>query len=525
MKRQQVQQETFDEIVREGMEEFGLTAEEAISDAKEQLTKTGVTDFSNLDLISHLGSSPSDSERQAEFLTNNLRNALGNDSDVDFFHDAVTKFCEALGNANELSSHVGSLGAPELVASALIRAQNSAKHVVLPCCKMLFFLCLNDNANRNRFEKLESPDAVISLKEVLEGVCSYSWNDTWGDKDSVTLSVLKAISAVQRKSEQMKKRIASGETPQHLLHVLQDAGTRVLRADNMEKAALLLALFKTACFVTRQLVTPDDPGVEVSEAFARARVLGGGSNVTESGLRPLSGELTVIDVLANVIHGVVESKESVLSIHHRKSLLLEGFSSVRSCAIADEICKSVIDHGLVAVSARCVRDYNESEDMLLVVLKLARNVAARDDGKTVVFERLGIFTEMATSRIPSSELISEAYAALISQVSLRRTDIARELATAGTAQILLTAMQTHADCVPVQKMSCTAIRNMCSRDDVARQRVRDCSGVEEIVRKMWSRYGRSCDEAYYALREMDVLADSELRRDVRYKMPPEFFKS
>lgn len=525
MKRQQVQQETFDEIVREGMEEFGLTVEEAISDAKEQLTKTGVTDFSNLALFSHLGSSPSDSEQQAEFLTENLRNALANDNDVDFFHDAVTKFSEALGNTNELCSHVGSRGAPELVASALIRAENSAKHAILPCCKLLFLLCVNDNANRDRFENIKSPDAVISLKEVLKEVCSYSWNDTWGDKDSVALSVLKAISAVQRKSEQMKKHIASGETLQHLLHVLHDAGTRVLRADNMEKAARLLAVFKTACFVMRQLVTPDDLGVEVSEAFARARVLGGGSNVTESGLRPLSGESTVIDVLANVIHRVVESKEGVLSAHHRKSFLLESFSSVRSCAIADEICKSVIDHGLVGVSARCVRDYNESVDMLLVALKLARNVAARDDGKTVVFERLGMFTEIATSRIPSSKFVSEAYAALIAQVSLRRADIARELATAGTAQILLTAMQTHADCVSVQKMACTAIRNMCSRDDVARQHVRNSSGAEETVRKIWSRHGRSCDEAYYALREMDVLADSELRRDVRYKMPPEFFKS
>lgn len=525
MQQQQVQQETFDEIVREGLEEFGLTAEEAISDAKEQLSKAGVTDFSNLDLTSHLGTSPSSSGKRSESLVNNLRNALADNDDVNSFCDAVSKFSEALDDANQLCSHVGPLGATELVATALVRAEKSAKHVVLPCCNLLFFLCVNDNMNRTRFGDLERPDAVKPLKEILERACSGSWNDACGDRDSVTLSVSRAISAVQRKSERMKKRISSGETLQHILYLLKDSGTRVLHAGNGENVDPPLGVFKMACFIVRQLVTPDDSGADVSEAFARARVLGGGSNVTESGLRPLSGDSTVIDVLADVIHKVMESREGILSTNNRKFLLLEGLSTVRSCAIADEICKSVIDHGLVGVSAGCVRDYHESEDMLLVALKLARNVAARDDGKTVVFERLGIFTEMAKSRILSSERVSEAYAALVAQVSLRRTDIARELATTGTVQTLLTAMRAHIDCVSVQKLSCTAIRNIASRDDVARQRVRDCSGLEETVRKIWLRYNGSCDEAYYALREMDVLADSELRRDTRYKMPPEFFKS
>lgn len=525
MQQRQAQQETFDEIVREGMEEFGLSAEEAVSEAKEQLSMSGITDFSNLDLTSHLYSSPSEKGRDAETLTNGLRSALADDNGSVGFSDAITKFFETVNDSSHLCSHVGSLGAIELVAGALVRSEQSAKHVVLPCCKLLYLLCVNDNANRARFENLQSLDAVTSLKQCIERGCSPSWEETWGDRDLNTLSALQAISAVQRKSERMKKRIANGETLQHLLYILRDTGKRVLTTEDNDNADSMLAVYKMACVVVRQLVTPDDPRVDVSEAFARARVLGGGSNVTDSGLKPLSNDFTVIDFLAKVAHMTMESKEGSITPESRKSLLFESLSTVRCCAIADEICKSIIDHGLIGVSAGCVRDYQKSEDMLLVALKLARNVAARDDGKTTVFERLGVFTEMVTTRVSSSDRISEAYAALIAQVTLRRPEIARELAISGTPQTLLIVMQAHADCLSVQKASCTAIRNICSRDDVARQHVRDCPGAEQTIRKVWSHFGGSCDEAYYALREMDVLADSELRRDTRYKMPPEFFKS
>lgn len=523
MSQRQVQQKTFDAIVREGIEEFDLSLDEAVADAKEQLRKSGVTDFSNLNLTSFSNSS-SETEERVKALTTALHCALEEGSNTAAFLQSVSDISDAIDSDNAFCTLAASFGAVELISTSLVRAEQGEMSAVLPCCKILAALCMNDDANRARFDAFNTPNPVSSLKRVIEVLCNSVWEESWGGRNEVTFQVITAVSAIQRRSERMKKRIAQGNTLQNLLDILQRYGTQVLFAGKEEgPSGLSLRIYKAACVAIRQLVTADDKRADVSEAFARARVLGGGSNVTESGLRPLPGDTTVIDELASIVHGTLKIGKG-MDTRTRKTILLESLSTIRSCAIADEICKSVIDHGLIGACAACVRTYSDSDDMLLVALKLARNVAARDDGKTVVMEALGSFTETASSRLASSEGISEAYAALIAQVTLRRADIARKLATSDTGLLIL-SMKSHKDSVVVQRAVCAAIRNICSRDEDARRFVRETSSVETSIRHAWIRYGHACDEAYYALREMDVLLDAELRRDTRYKMPHGLFNT
>lgn len=522
MSGRQVQQQTFDAIVREAMEEFGLSPEEAMVDAKEQLAKTGITDFSNL-CTSSLSSSTK-SDQRAEGLTDALKSALDANEDAvqpdRALFSAVTELATAAEAAEDLSGLAGAHGAVELAVRALERAhEKQARHLIGPSCSLIFSLCMRDDANRARFVVLETSDGVSALKNVLKTQLTDG-----DDADDATfetmLHVSKAIMAVQRRSELVKQRIAEGESLVHLLAILRCAGDYVVSSIDRSGAKNALRVFSTMCVLLRQFLSADDTSVEVSEAFSRARVLSGAYVVTEGGLSPLTGD-NMITILASLAECAMNC--DVLKGRMRQSCLSECISTTRACAQTDDICKQLFKLNLHEICFECLREFGDEDEMVAVSFRFIRNLAARDECKTSLASHLDVLQDVAQKHIAESSKVAEMYCAILAQLSLRRVDISREMATGGIMDGVVDIMRIHMDRKEVLSAACLSIRNVCSRDDVARRRMRDNVSAEKMLRDAWRAFPRACDVAYYALLEMNVLADEELRRDSRYTMPAGFY--
>lgn len=535
MPAKQVQQQTFNDIVREAMEEFGLSAEEAVVDAKEQLTKTGITDFSNITTNS-LSASSSNSDDLVHGPISALTSIL--DAPSSARHDkneqndngnllgALTELAAVVDGTESMSGIAGARGAIELTVRALERAGHDENDSLFAsCCSLISTLCMRDDANRARFAALPNDNGVIALNHMLNALAVDIRARPDGQPNTPCATLLpltKAVMAVQRRSESVKQRIAEGEGLSHFVTFLQDLGTCIVSEENRGLAKTAMSMFSPLCVVLRQFLTPDDVSVQVSEGFSRARALAGASVVTESGLCPLQGE-NMIDIFASLAHAALN--DGVVTGRMRQLFLMECISTTRACAQTDEICKQLFQLDLHDVCFACLNEFSNVNDMVYACLRFLRNLSARDECKSPLFAQISILRGVADHHATDCPKIAEAFCSILAQLCLRRVDIARDVAASGLVDSVIEIMRVHASEKNVLIAACQSVRSVCSRDDVARRRVRDIRSAESVLRAAWCAFPRECDIAYYALREMDVLADDELRRDERYTMPAGFYST
>lgn len=523
MTGRQVQQQTFNAIVREAIEDFGLSSEEAIIDAKEQLKRTGITDFSNLSTSA--ASLSQDSDENAEQLTSTLAAALdgsdGSAERVDTILLAVMELQEAVETTKPLSGLAGNHGAVELAAETLKFAQGfQAQKLISPTCKLIISLCMRDDANRARFLAYEDYKSVQSLKNILKAALP-----ALRSQNDMLLQIIRAITTVQQRSETVKKQVAAfdsltGYSIADHVTLLRHFGDVVVNGLDRVEAKDAMRVFSSLCVLFRQLLTADDVSVDVSEAFARARLLSGANVVTESGLRPLGGE-SLIDILASLAHCALEG--GVVKGAMRRACLSDCISTTRACAQTDDICKQIFELNLHVICFAFLREFDQDRDSVHMALRFIRSIAARDECKSALFAQMDMLRGIADAQFTDCPKIAEAYCAILAQLSLKRGDIGHEMAMSGVIDGIVDIMQVHSGDYRVLKSACQTIRNVCSKGEAARRRVRAIDTAESILRSTHSKFPRQCDVAYYALSEMDVLADDELRRDERYTMPAGFY--
>lgn len=529
MPGRQVLQSTFDSIVREGIEEFGLSPEEAISDAKEQLKKAGITDFSNL--TTSIPSDKQPEEHDGVLLPRKIDHAL-KDGENHALLEAVNLLVSKATGKREVIGVAGSNGAVLLAAEVLSRAlkdisiSDDSAILAKSACQLVCVLCADDEVNRSRFIVENSIDGVNLLKSMLEVMHSsgsiFALQKEHPFDGPFYLTVMNAIIAVQRQSESVKRKIAAAESIDHLLQITYESGKLVCDAGENIDVQVFAKVFDRTCFAIRQLLTPDDSTVNVSENFNRARVMSGSTSVTDSGLRPLSTPKNLVQILHEIAAKAAESEH--LSPEIKPRILTACLSTMRLCAVSDEICSDVLALHFDDIAFDAIRRHSNVPSLVQACLALLRNLSGRDQCKTSIFQRLTVVRDVIEIFLPTSAKAVELYGGLVASLCLRRPDIAREAALSGVLDVLVQGMNNHIEQVNVQRVGCLAIRNSCARDEEARKRLRMDGAAEKSIRKAWKLYPHAVDDiAYAALRDLDVLADSELRRDARYKMPAGFY--
>lgn len=507
MHPRQVNQSTFDAIVREAMTDFDLSAAEAVADAREQLSIAGITDFSNL--IDPTSMDKNDILSEYATVSEKIDSALG----ANQVENAIQKLETLTKSDQKVAAVAGGNGAVETAVRALahgVRGTNElGLSLVTVSCEAISALCSQNEANRTRFAQQVDPDGVELLTLLIR-----SLSNEIDSNLGALRSVVKAVVAVQRQCEGVKRRIAAGETPDALLRLTAQS------VSNFSEEAGWADLCITTCRVLRQLLIPDDVSVNFAETFVRARLFAGAKVVSESGLRPLQGDKTLVDVLGDIV-----TRSESCTGQRRLTLLRECMSLSKLFAVSDEVCKEITDRGVGKLAIASLDEMKEDGAMVYACLGLMRSLSGRDACKSSVFGGMSVIVEAVKLHYAKSSAIAEVFCGVVSGLCLRRGDIGREIVENGVVAMVLEAMNRHGECAGVLKAGCLAIRNAVSRDEKARCSVVSDGHAEAVVRRAWKKFPGACDEvAYLALQELDVLEVREMRRDERYTMPAGFYQ-
>lgn len=527
MKRRQVQQHTFDSIVRESIDEFCLSTEEAIQDAIDQLKKAGITDFSNISTTpSQSHSTPTNDGKDvdnelnpADSFIESLRTAIES-NDLPSIEQSVINILKSLS-----PSYYGEI--PFSLINSALSLSISTK-VISSICVIIVKLCSKDDANRSRFTtetQIHTP-----LKLLLK---QHYKRDN--DNDNVQYALLSAMAALQRRNERMKRLLASEDSPMHVLTIFRTCGQLALD-DNIS-----CDLFCIAGIVIEQWLASVendiDPRIGVAEAFTRARILSGEHTVTESGLRPLPSTdpnlmMSLVSLVSKFCEFESTEDEDDDELGKRRMKCIKQCLSVtKASAQSDEMCKQLFNgkiiNNCIIPTFKC---YPKDEYIATLCIQTLSKLSQRDDSKTEIYTScVSTVTNIVKPFINTNEKVVLAYLWLIARVCLRRPDIAREVAKNGLGDQVVYIMKEYLNNLAIADAGCQVLRNVCSRDLDARNRIRQgdssdgesCVGVAEtVVRQIMQKWGKQCDIAYYALQEMDVLADDEMRWDGRYGHKP-----
>ncbi|KAI0559065.1 Armadillo-like helical domain containing protein [Gracilaria domingensis] len=519
MASKQVKQSTFDAIVREGVQEFGLSAEEAVADACEQLRKSGITDLSNLDVS--IPSEESSENQASQSHVNAVRDALQSDNPSSVT-DTLSTLQSNVRDKRDVASAVSN-GVIELLAQcmeySLKLPSNQKLGVVRPLSELMVTLCAKDELNRSTFVKLAN--GLGNMKLVFNSLADQEQEGSSFFDFETCATVVQAMCSIQRGSEHVKQCFAANDSLDCLIKYFENACRGIIENGNVVSSAV--KLFIKLSFFTRQLLSPDDATVKVSETFNRARILAGGNTVTESGLRPLLTSSNLLELFSALMAQVQAS--SSFSKATKRHIQTECIACIRTCCVSDEICSQIIKLDLHKSCIELLQQFRSDENTVNVCVGLLRNLAGRDECKTPIYGSMAVLTEVVTPQLGASSKICEQYCGLLGSLCLRRPDIANKIVKTGMINAVLDAMEIYDDDTKVQRIGCLAIRNVCARDMEARRHLRQKGLAEKLIRKAWKRHNNCDDVAYAALRDMDVLEDRELRRDERYTMPTGFYNT
>lgn len=517
MPGKQVLQSTFDAIVREAMSDFGLSAVEAVADAREQLAKVGVTDFSNI-VDPTEGGENQDEQRGIE-LPRQLQEVLESPGKEP---ELIELLSELRSAGSVVASIAGANGATDALIQSLERGLTDARDgkwgIADAACKAIVAVCGGNEVNRTRFVSAVEKDGVEVLKQLLEVAAVLT--DTDGEDSAHLIAVLRAIRSVQEHNESVKQRVARDASIEVLLRQFAIAERRLASPFDLECSSIL---FKSFCAIFQQLLVPDDASATISETFNRARIVTGRGTISESGLRPLDS----VDTLPQILYRAVIRIRTTPQIPEkdRDGLLDDCIGCVRVCAVSDEVCSDLILMEFHTLATSVLKEKPHEARLVCSCLNLLRNLAQRDQCKTALSEEMDIIQKVADSYLEKSHIAVEYFTSFVANLCLRRPDLSRMFAKNGVFDIVIKGMKIYEKKRKVQRSGCLAIRNACSRDVEARRIIKEGGIAEVAVRLAWKLFPRDCDElAYNALRELDVLRDDELRRDTRYTMPAGFFK-
>lgn len=524
----QVQQHTFDSIVRESVEEFGMSWEEAVQDTIEQLKKTGVNDFSNISTVprgdeASVVSQLDNNNKQVIELIETIRTSItAND---------LTGLSHSVSNLLVASPQSRSALPIDIFSATLSFAEDKLPGISANICKLIFYICDKDDANRSRLSTNSELNLYKPLKKLLATCAKHlDYSKRSGDELKLVESTLSAIGALQHRNEWMKRKMASDESPRHLLTLFRQVG-----ACDLQQSKPHCSLFCATCKVLSQWLTHEDkdidPRMEVAEAFSRARVVAGEQVVTESGLRSLP--LTEVNLITSAT-ALLEEKcrslgedEDEQMRGRRRICVKECLVIIRALAQSDEICKGLVDEGIIQNTLKCLKHYSTDEAMVAICTQMLGKLSLRDACKSTIFsDGMAVVTQLTKPFFSTSERVITAYFWLVARLTLRRPDIAREVARSGVTDAVVRIMKDRMGTVKVVTAGCHVLRNVCSRDESARRRVREGhrhgEGVaaEAVVREVVDRWGNKTDIAYYTLQTMDALKDDEMRWDQRYGNRP-----
>lgn len=442
-----VSQESFNETVKENIEEFGMTPEEAIEDTVKQLEAQGIN-LSNI--VKELALSETMTFPQVNKHIDTLSEILKGVSTRDEIVQCLNNIKLECDKDLQTRVAAGKRGAYNMLLD-LINKKEDDFELVSMCLTTLAALMakqpdlLDDRGIHYIVKTLKSqPEEMITrncLKWTKE-CCVLHENNRQKIFDSSILDHLKLILT--------KKNLTAG---------------------------MLLAVLG----VLRALVLDDDIRVEFGRAHDHARAIASDTLCTITAL------LTRFKENENVIHDIMLTLSALL--------------------VRAEFCKKVCDAGALPIIHDALITFCKSDRVVRQCLKLLKALAGNDESKHLIISGgTGPNIVAALALHTTSAQTCVFGLGCIAALALRSQDNSKVLFDAGAAQCMVAIMKAHLYNEEVQKHASWAIRNMVSRSknqcDTFLQ-----LGAEEILKNDLKQFPQSEYDIKSALRDLGCDVD------------------
>lgn len=461
-----VTQETFDEVVKENVEEFEMSQAEALEEAVKQFGSQGVG-LVNIDTSGGIG--------RQEMLDELGRLAEGGVAAL----QALQALCDAshaMGARNRMLfvTHRSSLNA----LHALVDASQPAE-VLLSASRLLKTLCKGNIEARDFFE----PDGSKNLIAVIN-------SDAHGSNVALLnagLDLARCCAKSENNKFQLMKK-GMGEVIARLLsreridEALAPTSAGVFAAGAVDAASAedgRAMVLQNACLMLRALCVHDDLRREMSCAMDNGKFFIN-APLLVPGLMRLSAAFRAHPGIAGA-----------------------ALSAAKTLVTTEESVQVMAQHGAMDLPCSVLGYPAAAPSLVRHALGLTRNLCADDirKDKLVVDGTLELLVaSIGESEKSADVVLVEHGLACLAAMSLRSPSNSVRILSTGAAEVMVKAMRRHADRPAVQRQGCLAFRNMAARCPEFRLAMLD-AGAEEVLRAA-GRHQAAVDEAYAALRDL-----------------------
>ncbi|XP_062607748.1 armadillo repeat-containing protein 6-like [Saccostrea cucullata] len=442
-----ITQETFDDVVKENMTEFEMSADEAVKDAVEQFLSQGVNLMNIIQDPTLYGADGEKKELPVMSVLNNLSTSLTQNNEEEIISDLVKLKLECDKDI-AVRCIAGKDGAYDVLIKTLENYKNNVNLLKQTLISLISLTNgqpdLLDNKGKELF--LELLEMYSSNPEILEPVLLFVRN-----------SCIK-----HEENRQSYVKLGLIEKLASTLKTQRSHPTIVM----------------ATCQVLQVLTFDDDIRVPFGQAHEHAKMI-----VTEGNALKI-----IIDLCKEFT-----DKPEVMS---------ELFATVSKLVVRDEFCQAVMDMGGIDLILSAFQASIANKEIAKQALSVTKALAGNDKVKETVVQNGGVEVILgAMMKHQANQKIAELGTATIAALVLRNPSNCKRVMELNGHQVTLQAMKIHSQDANVQKQSCMAIRNLVSRTREYCDSFLEL-GAESLIQEA-QRNHKSCqDEAKAALRDL-----------------------
>lgn len=487
-----ISQETFDDVVRENVEDFEMERSEALSEAISQFKSQGV-DLGNIDLTG--GEGRKEMEDAMELLhvmskDNEMYDVKTDSSTSKYTPEEIEKgllavmaLCDPkkceLSDRNRKMMNPGGLNS----LHGLL-AVGQKQEILRLTMNFLNVLSKESVEVRDFFEPGGSKKVVSILAAQIDLLAT-------GTCDIKALKVLKAAFSLARtaaKSENNKAMLGRAMLCDVVVAFLTAAGApAIIEASPEDIEDEYKGCVNEACMVMRGMCIHDDLRKEMSCAMDNGKYF-----LTAPG---------VVEMLMG--HSAnFESSPSIAG---------SALSAAKTLVTTEDAVKKMASAGAMDLPTKILAYAGDGSEMnqadvglVRYCLGLMRNLCADDIRKNKLVDdgtmgqMLGV---MSIEKYAQDPVLMEHGCACLAAMSLRQPANAARIAQAHATVIMVKAMRRHERAGGLQRQCALCIRNIAGRCPELAPMLLD-AGVEDVLR-MAGRLQEAVDEAYGALRDLN----------------------
>lgn len=453
-----ITQETYDEIVKENIDEFDMTPEEAIKEAVAQFEAQGV-DLSNI--IKDLSLGSGDNHLVVDTVTK--LKALCAEEKYD--ENAVLQEVELLklecqkGIAHRVRA--GKEGAYKILLDLLYSkysklclelSERDTKFIISVLNTLTALMEMQPDLLENK--------GVDLIKNILDNV----------ENEDILIATLRWTTTCCIKHEMNRQKIFAKNIAENLKLLLKVTGNVKLLSETLH--------------VIRKMTLDDDIRMEFGRAHDHAKELGA----------------QMLEPLTNLL------KENT-----QPPLVSELMLTIASLLVRHELCKMVADCGVDCLFTVLADNY-DNVNVVQQADKLITALAGNDDVKRdLVKSGIVPIVVPILSRHSSNAAATALTLKCIAALSLREPTHGQQFIDNGAPEAIIECMKVHPHNASVQKNACWAIRNMVAR--CRDQNVKFLElGVESILNSAYEKFAEDFGfDIKSALRDLecDVKLDEQ----------------